>query len=98
MEWRVVVAVSGDIETLILEGQYDDLLMSHLFQGKIIDATKEDVQGLTVFAVGGRVEHYEDKTKLSKYYDYKPIVAATKDKANGLEDADKCPAATENSA
>lgn len=41
----------------------------------------------------GMAEHYEDESGLSKYYDYEPIVPATKGKFNGLHDARKCPAA-----
>ena len=93
LEWRVIIGVSQDIEDLFLEGQYDDSLTCHLVQGRIIDATKEDVQGLTVFAMSGQVEHYEDVTKLSKYYDYKVIVEATKHKTNGLQNANESPAA-----
>ena len=80
------------------DGSYDGLLKCHLVQGTIIDATKKDVQGLTVFAMQGTADHYEDDTKLSRYHDYKLIVAATKDKANGLKDEDESPAATEASA
>ena len=51
------------------------------------------MQGLRVFAMMGMAEHYEDESGLSKYYDYEPIVPATKGKFNGLRDARKCPAA-----
>ncbi len=49
--------------------------------------------GLTVFAMKGKATHYEEETKLSEYYDYEVIEAATNTKANGLRDASESPAA-----
>ena len=72
---------------------YDGLLTCHFVQGTTIDATQKDVQGLTVFAMQGTADHYEDETKLSEYHDYQVIVEATKGKANGLKDKDESPAA-----
>ena len=69
------------------------MLTYHLVQGRIINATKENVPGLTVFAMKGTAEHYEEKNKLSKYYDYEVIEAATNTKANGLRHASESPAA-----
>ena len=54
--------------------------------------------GLTVFAMKGKAEHYDDDTKLSKYSEYETIVEATKDKANGLSDERESPAAPPRSA
>ena len=53
---------------------------------------EQRVPGLMVFAMKGQVEHYEEDNKFSKFYDYKAIVPATKDKKNGLKHADDCPA------
>ena len=69
------------------------MLTCHLVQGTIINATREDVPGLTVFAMKGTAEHYEEANKLSKYYDYEVIEAATNTKANGLRRASESPAA-----
>ena len=49
-------------------GPYDGLLTCQPVQGRIINE-KKDVQGLTVFAMPGTADHYEDETKLSKYHD-----------------------------
>lgn len=81
------------LKDLFSEGPYDVLLTCHLVQGRIIDATKECVDGLTVFAMQGTADHYAHEAKLSRYHDYEVIVEATKDKVNGLKDASKCPAA-----
>ena len=76
-----------------MESRYDRLLTYHLVQGRIIDATQHEVPNLKIFAMHGKVKHYDEKHKLSKYYGYKDIVAATEGKTNGLTDADESPAA-----
>ena len=76
-----------------LEGPYDRLLTSHLVQGRIINATKEDVPGSKVFAMNGTAEYYEDQSQLAKFYDYDLILPATKGKINGISHASECPAA-----
>ena len=95
LEWRVVIGVSRDIEDLFFGRSIHGLLTCHLVQGRIIDAKKDPVENLNVFAMCGQAEHYPDETKLSKYYDYKPLLAATKGKPNGTNNVDQCPAATE---
>ena len=66
LEWRIVVGVSQDTEVLFFVGSIRSFAHLYLVQGRLINATKEDVHGLKVFAMNGTAEYYEDESKLGE--------------------------------